>query len=501
MANNNNGDRVPHLPIIIVGTGFGGLALAVKLKQAGIEDFRLIERAAEVGGTWRDNTYPGCACDVASNLYSLSFAPNPNWSRTHGSQAEILTYMKGVAQDFDLYSYIQFNTELQTARWDADQQVWHVSTSQGAFTCDVLTTATGPFGEPVVPTFPGADTFKGHSFHTFNWDHQFDLTGKKVAVIGTGATSIQLVPEIQPKVSGLTVFQRTPSHILPRVDFATSRTQQQISRVFPIFQRSIRSMWYAAYEGLVGLPQFVDSRFLKVFESAASYHLNDQVKDPVLREQLTPDYRFGCKRPVFSSKYFPALQEDNVNLVTDGIQEIREHCIVDDTGKEHDVDVIIYATGFRVPHQISERLVGEKGESLSEMLAEKPKSYLGTSFAGFPNLFMMLGPFSAAGNQSAIFILETQADYITKTIKAARKRAIKQFDVREDVMNAFSHDVGQRAERTSWVNGGCQSYFQHANGGNAGLWPNWSFIYRWKTRKFEENKFHLKGDALTEAVK
>ncbi|MBV1919565.1 MAG: NAD(P)/FAD-dependent oxidoreductase [Pseudomonadales bacterium] len=496
MVESKNSDDIRHLPVVIVGTGFGGLALAVKLKDAGIDDFTLFERAEEVGGTWRDNTYPGCACDVASNLYSLSFAPNPNWTRTHGTQPEIFEYMKNVANDFDLYPYIRFNTELKEAHWDAQRDMWFIKTNQGQFTCDVLITATGPFGEPVVPQFTGAKSFKGHSFHTFNWDHNYDLTGKKVAIIGTGATSIQLVPEIQSRVDTLTVFQRTPSHVLPRVDFLTTPLQKAASRFVPYFQRSIRSMWYAAYEGLVGLPQFVDSRFLSVFETAARYHLNNQIEDPVLREKLTPDYRFGCKRPVFSSKYFRSLQKDNVDLVTEGIQQIREHCVVDATGKEHPVDVIIYATGFRVPHQISERLTGDEGRSLATLLEDRPKSYLGTSFAGFPNLFMMLGPFSLAGNQSAIFTLEMQADYITKAIRSMRKKALKIVDVREDVMNAFSDDVGERAARTSWVNGGCKSYYQHANGGNAGLWPNWSFVYRWKTRKFDVNKFNIKHDSV-----
>ncbi len=501
MVENKNDNNIRHLPIVIVGTGFGGLALAVKLKDAGIDDFTLFERAEEVGGTWRDNTYPGCACDVASNLYSLSFAPNPNWSRTHGTQPEIFEYMKNVANDFDLYSYIRFNTELKEARWDTQSDKWYITTNQGEFTCDVLTTATGPFGEPVVPKLEGAESFKGYSFHTFNWDQNYDLAGKKVAIIGTGATSIQLLPEIQPYVDTLAVFQRTPSHVLPRIDFSTSAAQKAASRYVPYFQRSIRSMWYTAYEGLVGLPQFVDSRFLTVFETAARYHLNHQIKDSVLREKLTPDYRFGCKRPVFSSKYFPALEKDNVDLVTDGIQEIREHSIVDGTGQEHEVDVIIYATGFRVPHQIAERLTGDNGLSLSALLEDKPKSYLGTSFAGFPNLFMMLGPFSLAGNQSAIFTLEMQANYITKAIQSMRKKALKNVDVREEVMNAFSYEVGERAARTSWVNGGCKSYYQHANGGNAGLWPNWSFMYRWKTRKFEVNKFHIKHDSVVGEVK
>ncbi|OUS31854.1 hypothetical protein A9Q99_01795 [Gammaproteobacteria bacterium 45_16_T64] len=491
MVESNSGSNTRHLPIVIIGTGFGGIALAVKLQEAGIEDFSIFERAKEVGGTWRDNTYPGCACDVASNLYSYSFAPNPDWTRTHSTQPEIFEYLKKVTSDYDLYPNIRFNHELEKAEWDSENQRWRISTNQGDFTCDVLTTAAGPFGNPVIPKFPGVDAFKGESFHTFNWDHGCDIAGKNVAIIGTGATSVQVVPAIQPIVKQLTVFQRTPSHILPRLDIATSAIKRAASKHIPLFQRSIRSMWYGVYESLVGLPQFVDSRFLVPFEKVTRYHLNNQVKDKTLREKLSPNYRFGCKRPVFSSLYYPALQESNVDLVCESIKEIRENSIVDADGNEHAVDVLIYATGFRIPHQISEKLIGEGGRSLSQFFGTKPKSFMGTSFSGFPNLFMMLGPFSAAGNQSAVFMLETQADYITKAILAMRKQNLATVDVREDVLTAFSNDVEQRSQKTSWVSGGCNSYFQNPEGGNGGLWPNWSFMHRWQSRQFEVAKYNV----------
>ena len=498
MASSNISSPNKHLPVVIIGTGFGGIALAVALKKAGIEDFTILERASEVGGTWRDNTYPGCACDVASNLYSFSFAPNPNWSRTHSNQPEIFEYLKKVARDFNVYPHIRFKQNLQSAVWNSKKEFWEIETSNASFTCDVLVTAVGPFGDAVIPDFPGKDTFKGKAFHTLHWDKSYDISGKKVAVIGTGATGVQIVPELQKAAKKLTVFQRTPSHILPRVNIETSPVKRMASRYVPFFQRGIRAMWYTAYEGLVGLPQFVDPRFLVPYEATARYHLYKQIKDQDLRDKLTPNYRFGCKRPVFSSEYFPALQQNNVDLVCDGIQEIREHSIVDTKGVEHDVDTIVYATGFRIPHQIGEKLVGNKGETLSEFYAGKPTSFMGTSVSGFPNLFMMLGPFSAAGNQSAIFMLETQAGYISKAIVTMRKNDIKQMDVREDVLNAFSNDIQERSLKTTWVSGGCTSYFQNAEGGNNGLWPNWSFMHRWKSRTFDTHKYNVKHNREVE---
>lgn len=491
MANSNRHLLPQHLPVIIIGTGFGGIALAVSLQKAGINDFTLFERATEVGGTWRDNTYPGCACDVASNLYSFSFAQNPNWSQTHSNQPEIFEYLKKVAQDFNLYSHIKFNHELVNATWDKKSGVWSVATNQGAFTCDLLVTAVGPFGEAVIPPFSGADSFKGKSFHTLYWNHEYDFQNKKVAIIGTGATAIQIVPELQTQVKHLSVFQRTPSHVLPRINIPTSAAKRIAARHIPFFQQSIRSLWYAAYEGLVGLPQFVDPRFLVPYEAAARYHLYKQVKDKDMRDKLSPRYRFGCKRPVFSSTYFPALQQPNVELCCDGIQEIKEHSIVDTLGVEHEVDAIIYATGYKVPHQIGEKLVGSNGKSLAAFFEGRPRSYMGTSVAGFPNFFMMLGPFSAAGNQSAVYMLESQARYITKAVLAMRHQNLKQVDVREDVLSAFSNEIQQRSLKTTWVSGGCTSYFQNEEGGNNGLWPNWSFMHRWKSREFDVHKYNV----------
>jgi len=480
----------PHHQVAIVGSGFGGLALAKHLQEAQINDFVILERADEVGGTWRDNTYPGCACDVASNLYSLSFAPNPDWTSTHSPQPEILEYLKGVARKYNLYPKILFHHEVIKARWD-ESGVWFIETSQGAYTCNVFVTATGPFGSPSIPDFKGLKHFKGKSFHTARWDHSCNLKGKRVAVIGTGATAIQVVPELQKIASKLYVFQRTPSHLLPRIDIPTSTAKRAALRYVPLLQKSVRSAWYACYELFIGTAQFVDQRFLSFFETVARMHLFNQVKDTALREKLTPKYRFMCKRPIFNSTFYPALQEANVSLVADGIKEFRESGIVDNTGALHEVDAVVFATGFKTPNDFYGRIFNAEDKSIADSWNGIPAAYMGTSISGYPNLFTMLGPFSAAGNQSAVFMLESQATYITAAIKKMKKSGMPTVDVKPEVEKAFYLDVQERSRDTSWVAGGCTSYFQAADGGNVGLWPSWSFLYRWKTRDFDLSKFNI----------
>lgn len=489
LAKSNSVQAAVHHHIGIIGSGFGGIALSKHLQDAGIENFVIFERANEVGGTWRDNNYPGCACDVASNLYSFSFAPNPDWSLTHSPQPEILEYLKSVARKLKLYPKVLFKHEVIKAQWH--DGLWHINTNQGNYTCNVLVGAPGPFGSPQIPKFKGLEKFKGKAFHTARWEHEFSLKGKRVAVIGTGATAIQVVPELQKKASRLYVFQRTPSHIIPRIDIHTSSIKKAAFRHVPFLQKAVRASWYTTYELFIGTPQFVDQRFLSVFEAVASANLRHQVKDPELRKKLTPNYRFMCKRPVFNSTFYPALQQPNVSLETDGIREITETGIVDNNGKLHEVDAIVFATGFKVPNDLYERIYSNENVSVSESWGGRPKSYLGTSVSGFPNLFTMLGPFSAAGNQSAIFMLESQAAYITEAIKAMKRIDTPVIEVKADVEDEFYHDVLDRSKNTTWVSGGCTSYFQTAEGDNVGLWPNWSFLYRWKTRNFDISKFRL----------
>ncbi|WP_425464592.1 flavin-containing monooxygenase [Nocardia yunnanensis] len=479
-----------HRRIVIVGAGFGGIGLAVKLRAAGFEDLVILERAAELGGTWQANTYPGCACDVPSQLYSYSFAPNPDWSRTYGRQPEILAYLRRVATEYDVVRHIRFETELLDARWDDRHTVWRVQTSRGALTADVLISAAGIFAEPKYPTLPGLERFAGTTFHSLHWDHQHDLTGERVAVIGTGASAVQFVPEIQPIVERLLLFQRSAPWIVPRMDRPTLGLERLLLRRIPLAQRAIRGGWYAAIEGF-GLISLVDKRFRHPYEALGRLQLLRQVRDPALRATLTPDYIIGCKRAIFSDAYLPALDRPNVEVVTEAIAEVRAHSIVLRDGTEHPVDTIVFGTGFTSIPSAYHRYIGRHGRSIADLYDREPQSYLGAAVAGFPNFFCTLGPFGAAGNQSAVYMIESQIAYIVDALKTMRDNGIGRIELRPEVQDDFLDEMERRSADSVWLTGGCQSYYTTADGRNAGLYPNWSFEYRWRTRRFDVESYDL----------
>jgi cation diffusion facilitator CzcD-associated flavoprotein CzcO len=480
----------PHLPIAIIGAGFAGIGLAIKLREAGIEDFTILERASELGGTWRDNTYPGCACDVASCLYSYSFAPNPNWSRAFGDQPEILEYLRGVAAEHDVERDVRYDTEVLEAGWDDTAGHWRLRTSQGEITAGVVVTATGPFGDPVTPDIPGLERFAGPMFHSLRWDHDHDLAGERVAVIGTGASAVQFIPAIQPEVGRLLVFQRTPPWIMPRFDRPIGERERALMRRLPLYQRLIRGLTYLFIEGL-GLVIFVDRRFARGYHAIGRWQLRRQVPDPELRRKLTPSYTIGCKRAILSDDYLPALTKPNVDVITDTITEVRERAVVTADGAEHEVDTIILGTGFDVPPRGADRFTGRDGRSVMDIYRERPTSYNGTCLAGFPNLFMFLGPFAAAGNQSALYMLESQMSYITDALRTMRERGARTVEVRPEVQEAFVSQAEARSVDTVWLRGGCRSYYQTPDGRNAGLWPGWSFAFRRRTRRFDPEAYVL----------
>ncbi|MGY2005383.1 flavin-containing monooxygenase [Nocardia gipuzkoensis] len=481
-----------HVPIAVIGAGIAGIGLAVSLREAGIEDFLLLERAGDLGGTWRANTYPGCACDVPSHLYSYSFAPNPDWARTYGTQREILDYLRSVAARNDVVRHMRFGVELLEARWDDAATLWRLRTGRGDLTADVLVSAVGPFSEAQIPRVPGAETFEGTQFHSLHWDHEHDLTGERVAVIGTGASAVQFIPEIQPVVGTLTVFQRSAPWIVSRLDRRTLSAERALLRRMPVLGKAIRGLYYTGIEGF-GLVGFVDKRFRYPYEALGRLQLLRQVRDPALRRKLTPDYVIGCKRAIFSDAYYPALTRPNVEVVTEGIQEIRARSIVTADGAEHAVDTIIWGTGFGVPPAVFDRVHGLGGQSIGDRYRERPSSYLGTTMAGFPNFFCTLGPFGAAGNQSAIYMIEAQVRYIVDAVTTMRAQNIQRIDVREEVQRAFLDEVTERSRDTAWLTGGCRSYYQTADGGNAGLYPNWSFEYRRRTSRFDPESYRLRA--------
>lgn len=479
-----------HHRIVVLGAGFGGIGLAIKLREAGFEDLVVLERADDLGGTWQANTYPGCACDVPSQLYSYSFAPNPDWSRTYGKQREILEYLRRVAVEHDVVRCIRLGTELTEARWDEQHGVWRIATSRGSMTADFFISAAGIFAEAKYPDLPGLDSFEGTAFHSLHWDHDHDLTGERVAVIGTGASAVQFVPEIQPRVAALTVFQRSAPWIVPRMDRPTLGLERTLLRRLPLAQKAIRGTWYTLIEGF-GLVGFVDNRFRHPFEMLGRLQLLRQIRDPHLRRKATPDYIIGCKRAIFSDAYLPALDKPNVEVVTDGIAEVRARSIRTRAGVEIPVDTIIYGTGFTTIPSAFERIIGADDLSIADLYHHRPQTYLGAAMAGFPNFFCTLGPFGAAGNQSAIYMLESQIGYIVDALRTLRSRGDRRVEVRQATQDAFVEEMTRRSADTVWLTGGCQSYYTTPDGGNAGLYPNWSFEYRRRTRRFDAEAYEV----------
>ncbi|MEV0685169.1 NAD(P)/FAD-dependent oxidoreductase [Nocardia sp. NPDC050378] len=479
-----------HTHIAVLGAGFGGIGLTIKLQEAGFDDIVVLERADDLGGTWQANTYPGCACDVPSQLYSFSFAPNPEWSRTYGKQPEILDYLRTVAERHGILGHLRLGTELLDARWDDADSLWRIETSRGELTADYFISAAGVFAEAKYPALPGLDTFAGRAFHSLHWDHDHDLTGERVAVIGTGASAVQFVPEIQPKVEALTVFQRSAPWIVPRLDRPTLGLERLLLRHMPLAQKAVRGTWYTLIEGF-GLVGFVDNRFRHPYELLGRIQLRRQIRDPELRAKVTPDYMIGCKRAIFSDAYLPALDQDNVEVVTDGIAEVRPHSIRTRAGAEIPVDTIIFGTGFTAIPTAFDRIIGRDGVSIAQLYHQRPQTYLGAAIAGFPNFFCTLGPFGAAGNQSAIFMLESQIAYIVDALTTLRDRGEHRVEVRGEVQDDFVEEMRRRSADTVWLTGGCESYYTTPEGGNAGLYPNWSFEYRRRTRRFDIESYEV----------
>jgi cation diffusion facilitator CzcD-associated flavoprotein CzcO len=480
-----------HVAVAVIGSGFAGLGMAIRLKRLGIEDFVVLERAGDVGGTWRDNTYPGCQCDVPSHLYSLSFARNPEWTRTFSMQPEIEAYLRRVADDFDLRRHVRFDAEVLAAAWDEEHARWRLTTPHGELEADIVVSGVGALSEPSVPDLPGLDRFEGAVFHSAQWDHGYDLTGKRVAVVGTGASAIQFIPHIQPKVRSLALFQRTPPWVMPHPDRPLSRAEQRIYRALPFAQRLMRDGIYWARELFV--LAFMHPRLMRLGERIARRHLVKQVPDPALRRKLTPSYRMGCKRVLLSNEYFPAIQRPNVEVVTDGIAEVRPHAVVDTRGVAHEVDAIILGTGFHVIDMpFAKRVRGRDGRLLSAVWEGGMKAYKGTSIAGFPNLFMLLGPNTGLGHNSVVFMIEAQIAYVAEALRTLRARGATTVDVRRDAMEAYDAKIQTRLAGTVWNTGGCASWYLDDHGRNATIWPGFTWPYRRRTLAFDPEAYDLR---------
>jgi cation diffusion facilitator CzcD-associated flavoprotein CzcO len=468
--------------ILIVGTGFAGLAMAIKLREAGFSELMIIEKSGDVGGTWRDNTYPGCACDVPSHLYSLSFAPKADWSRMYPQQPELLAYTRDVVEAHGLRPIIRFNTAMLAAAWDEDAAVWRVETSTGVIVARVLISGVGGLHIPSVPKLPGLERFEGKVFHSAQWDHGYELAGKRVAVVGTGASAIQFIPRIAPNVARLEVFQRTPPWVIPKPDRPFSGAEKRLFKI-PLYRQAFRKYLFMIHELRV-LSFLGNKRALKLGGQLARGHLERQVADPALRARLTPDYKIGCKRIMLANDYYPALQRPNVALITERIEEIRAHSIVDGNGVEREVDAIIMGTGFEVTTAYKHtRITGVGGQELGGLWDRTGmQAYHGISVAGFPNYFMLLGPHTALGHNSVVIMIEAQVKYIVDALTKLRRVGAAAMDVDHSVQDRFIAGLEARMAGTVWQDGGCDSWYKDEHGKVTAIWPGSAAAYQRSVR-------------------
>src|SRR3954451_4024594 len=444
--------------IVIVGSGFSGLGMAIRLKQAGIRDFAILERAGEVGGTWQANTYPGCACDVPSHLYSFSFAPNPEWTQTYSPQPEIWPYLRRCADEFGVRPHIRLGCAVESATWLEDERRWELETTTGKLRARVVIAAMARLTEPRIPDIPGLADFEGETFHSARWNHDFDLTGKRVASIGTGASEIQYVPAIQSQVSQLHVFQRTPPWVVPHSNRPITERERRLYRAFPALQKLVRGGIYAGREALV-LGFVKNPRLMKVLERLARKHMRSQISDPELLESVTPDYTIGCKRILPSNRWYGTLGEPNVELVTSGVQEVRPRSIVDGDGVERPVDAIVFGTGFHVTDiPAAHRVRGRGGKLLDDLWHGSPRAYMGSTIAGFPNLFFLLGPNTGLGHSSMVYMIESQIAHVMAALRHMDEHGAETIEIRAEAQQRFNAELDRRMEGTVWSTG-CASWY------------------------------------------
>ncbi len=483
---------IKHARIVIVGAGFSGIGMAIRLKQRGIDDFAVLERAQDVGGTWTYNTYPGCTCDVPSHLYSFSFAPNPDWSQTYSPQPEIREYLRRCADQFGIRPHIQTRTQVTAAAWSEQDRRWELETSAGSITAELLISGMGPLTEPKLPEVPGLDTFEGEIMHSARWNHDYELAGKRVASIGTGASAIQYVPVIQQVVEKLYVFQRTAPWVMPHSNRSIHDLERALFRRFPAVQKLIRGAVYAGREMLV-LGFAKDPRLMRLLEKVSRAHREKEITDPELREKVAPDYALGCKRILPSNRWYPALAQPNVELVTGGLRGVGKHSVIDQRGVEREVDAIVLGTGFHVADPpVAEQVRGRDGRLMSEVWGGSPRAYFGASVPGFPNLFLLLGPNTGLGHSSMIYMIESQIEHVLAAIQAMDTRGAQTIEVRPEAVQEFSDDVDSNMRGTVWATG-CSSYYIDPTGRNAVLWPDWTWRFRRRAGRFDDGAYALVG--------
>lgn len=491
-----------HVHTLIVGAGFGGIGLAATLlREDPTADLLVIERADDVGGTWRDNTYPGCACDVPTALYSYSFAPEPGWRYAYGKQDEIYGYLRRVADETGVTGRTVTGCELIEAQWDAGHRQWRVHTGRGTLTATVLVAATGALSAPKRPDVPGVESFAGTAFHSATWDHGYDLAGKRVAVIGTGASAIQFVPEIVDRVEHLTLFQRTASWVLPKHDRPISRFERALFRALPSSQKLVRGAVYAQKEGYV-LGMAHQLWLLRLFQRRAEAYLRAQVPDDGLRAALTPTFTITCKRILLSNDWLRTLTRRDVTVVSSGLTAVTENGVIDDLGNEYPVDAIIFATGFTPTEPpVARHVRGADGRTLAEHWAGSPSAHLGTTVHGFPNLFLMYGPNTNLGHSSIVYMLESQAAYIADALRVMRAERAATAEVTDGAQRRYNEQLDPQLARTVWNAGGCDSWYLDRSGRNSVMWPTFTWRFRRRTRRFDQEnyRFTAAGEGRREA--
>jgi cation diffusion facilitator CzcD-associated flavoprotein CzcO len=486
--------------ILIVGSGFAGLGMAIRLKRAGIHDFTILEQADGVGGTWRANHYPGAACDVESHLYSFSFAPRPGWSRMFAPQPEILDYLEECADRYEIRPHIRFGTRVTSASFDEARGVWRVETSDGRTReARVLVSGCGGLSRPSYPEIPGLEDFSGEVFHTARWKDDYAFDGRRVAVIGTGASAIQVVPEIAPRVARLAVFQRTAPWIVPKLDREIGAQEQARFRRWPLLQKLARHRLYWQHE-LLAYGFVVDPRVMKLASRLARRHLTRSVANPELRRKLLPSYTLGCKRILLSNDYYQALERDNVELVTDPIERIVPEGIRSRDGSVRELDALVLATGFQAAEAVAPFPIrGRGGRDLSAEWTDGAEAYLGTTVSGFPNLFVIVGPNTGLGHSSMVFMIEAQIRYVLDCIQMLRERELGWVDVKPEVQASYNDELRARLERTVWSTG-CDSWYRTRSGKNTTLWPSFTFDFWRRTRRFDAESYRLEPRSQSERV-
>ncbi len=480
------------MKLAIIGSGFAGLGMAIQLKKAGYDDFVVLEKNDDLGGTWRDNVYPGCACDVPSHMYSFSYELNPDWSRMFAPQAEIWDYLRHCVDKYDLAPHIRYGSAVDALEWDDEARHWKVSLGDGSLlTPKAVVSGIGALHVPSYPAIPGTERFQGTAFHSAQWDQSLDLRGKRVAVIGTGASAIQFVPKVADVAARLHVFQRTPPWIQPKPDFVLPRAARRAFKYLPGAQRAFRDTLYWVLEARA-LGFTVNPKLMAPQEKLARMHIARQISDPELRAKVTPDYTIGCKRILLSSDYYPALSKPHVDVVTDGIAEITETGVVTADGTAYDVDVIIYGTGFKVTDALNEQpIVGRDGLKIQEAWADGITAHHGVTIAGFPNFFMLLGPNTGLGHNSVVFMIESQVQHVLSCLRLLSEEKADVIEVRPEAQRRFNDGLQRRLGKAVWSEGGCKSWYLDEHGVNRTLWPGFTFEYWARTRNARKSAYAL----------